>query len=329
MTEANQAAPSAAETAALSADDLNLLDPRLADGAKSEDEIWNEVQAEKAAKDDGGDTPEPVPAAAVVEPQAGAPAAEPAPSKPADAGNADIWATATPEQKAAFEAASADKAKFEQRYRSSVGRISALQKKINAAQATPSRDIGNARDEIAGIQQDYPDIGQPLIKALEKIDGKLDHLSNTEKADLESARTELNEIVDGETKRLLSVHPDYEDVLAKNGKAFVAWVEDQPRSIREAAHQNAQFIADSDGAAKVIEGFKRHLGLIKEPPAPAPTPQPAPQPKLDDRRQRQIEGSASPQRTGGRPTITGIPAEGDEDAIWAAIQAEKAQKARA
>ncbi|GAA4108830.1 hypothetical protein ACFFTN_01425 [Aminobacter aganoensis] len=328
MTEQTQAAPAAAETAAITADDLSLIDPRLADTVKDEAELWNEIQAEENARDNPAaktveDDPEPeaeaAPAAAVDEntPKPDAPAAE--------APKPDIWANATPEQRAAYEQAVTERAKFEQRSRSASGRISALQRKINAAQDKPSRDIGNARDEIAGIQEDYPDIAQPLSKALEKLDGKVDRLSASEKADLESAQSELNDLVDAETNRLLAVHPDYVDVLNKNGRAFVAWVEDQPRAIREAAHQNANVIADSDAAIKVVEGFKKHLGLVKDTPAPTPdpAPQPAPQPKLDDRRQRQIQGSASPQGKVGRPTVSGIPEEGDAKAIWDAFDAQE------
>ncbi|MCA0276255.1 MAG: hypothetical protein LCH86_09635 [Proteobacteria bacterium] len=324
MTEQTQAAPAAAEAAAITADDLNLIDPHLADPVKDEAELWNEIQEEENARDNPAaktveDNPDPVVEAA--------PAADTT-SKPdapaADTQKPDIWANATPEQRAAYEQAVTERAKFEQRSRSASGRISALQRKINAAQASPSRDLGNAREEIAGIQQDYPDIGQPLTKALEKIDGKLDQLSASEKADLESARSELNDLVSTETNRLLAVHPDYEDVLKKNGKAFVAWVEDQPRAMRDAAHQNADYISDSDAAIRVVEGFKRHLGLIKADPAPtpAPDPQPAPQPKLDDRRQRQIQGSASPHGKVGRPTVSGIPEEGDPKAIWDAFDAQ-------
>lgn len=310
MSDQAPAAPSAAEP------ELVPAAPPVAEQIKTEEEIWSEIQAEK----------EPATAASEQQPAAApepAPVSEPDPAAPA----ADIWANATPEQKAAFEAAQADAAEKEKRLRSSYGRVSALQRKINAAQ--PSREASNARDEIAGIRNDYPEIAEPLTKALDKIDGKLDHLSKAETSDVEAARTELAGIVEQEASRLAARHPDYVAVLKANGPAFKAWVDDQPLRIRQAAVRNAENIFDADGAIEVVEGFKKHLGLDKAPapaPTPAPAPSPASQPTLDDRRQRQIAASASPQRSGGRATVSGIPAEGDEDAIWNAIQAEKAQK---
>lgn len=322
MTEQTPAAPGAAAPIPVP------VDPPVADQPQDETAIWDSFEAaDEAAK---GDKTEPAPAAEPAseqEPVDGdktVPEAEPTPATPAEVA-VDIWANATPEQKAAFETASADKAKAEQRYRSSVGRISALQRKINAAQ--PSREASAARDEIAGMHTDYPEIAQPLAKALEKIDGKLDNLSKSEQSALEADTAEFNSLVEAEKATLLAKHPDYADVLGKNAGphgVFAKWLDDQPRRIRDAAARNATYIADGDGAIEVIEAFKTHLGLIK--PA-QPSPQPAPQPALDDRRKRQIEGSSAPLGRGGRPTVSGIPPEGDPQAIWDAF--EQQERARA
>lgn len=324
MSDTATAAPGAAETSAITAEDLNLIDPRLADTTKDEAEIWNELQEEETARAAGqdrvaashvDDTREPEGAGA----SKATPAADPTPATPAQAGGADIWASATPEQKAAYEAE-------RQRYRSSIGRISALTRKLNAQNAAqPSREYSQARDHIAGIRNDYPELAQPLEKALGTIDTKLDQIARAEQTTRDAEVNELNDLVAAETRRLLTKHPDYETVLKQHGQAFAAWVEDQPRNIREAAHRNGNFIADSEEAGAVIEGFKKHIGLIAEPARPAV--QPAPQPVLTDRRQRQIEASASPQRSGGRPTISGIPESGDPQAIWDAFDAQDRARA--
>lgn len=330
MTTEAPAAAAAAATPALAADDLNLVGD-LADQSKDVAELWGEFDAaDKAAEKDpttppAEDAQEPQGTAAT-EPQA---PAEPAPAKPADAGGADIWANATPEQKAAFEAANADKAKFEQRFRSSVGRISALQRKINAASAEPSREIPSAREKVAGIANDYPELAEPLKHLADATDGTRERIVKSEQASLAADTAELNDLVAAETERLLTAHPDYADVLGQNagpGGVFAKWLDDQPRRIRDAAHENARFIANADGAAMVMHEFKKHLGLIKETPA-APAPAPAPQPPLNDRRQRQIEASASPQRSGGRPAISGIPENGDPQAIWNAFEAQDRARA--
>lgn len=320
MTDQTSAAAPAAATPALVADDLNLVGD-LVDQAKDATELWGEFEAAEQA----AEKPATAPAEGVQEPEGSGAPATPAQTTPAPAAP-DIWANATPEQKAAFEAERADKAKFEQRFRSSVGRISALQRKINAAQAQPSREIPSAREKVAGITNDYPELAEPLLELAGGNDELRERVSKSEKASLEADTSELNDLVAAETERLVTRHPDYADVLAKNGRAFAAWVEDQPRRIREAAVRNAEFIADADSAAEVIHEFKRHLGLIRETPA-SPAPAPAPQPSLNDRRARQFEASASPQRSGGRPTVSGIPENGDPQAIWNAFEAQESARA--
>lgn len=330
MTVQPGAAPQGAAQPVLAADDLNLVGA-LADQAKDESELWNEFEeAEKttaASPDDMGKAAEPS-AETEAQPQAQttkeapvstqqpAAAASPAPA-------ADIWANATPEQKAAYEAAVAERSKFEQRFRSESGRVSALTKKINAA-AQPGRQTPNAREAIASIRTDYPEIAQPLEKVVEAIEGQAENLNRVQTGEVEAAREELHGIVQAETAMLTEKHPDYADVLKKNGQAFVDWVEDQPRRIREAARMNASFIADGAAAIEVIDGFKKHLAGLAAPAQQQPSPaqqreaQPPvqPQPNLSDRRQRQIQGTSAPQRGGGQATVSGIPADGDPEALW-------------
>jgi len=316
--------PQAAAEAATLIPDPALTAAPPAEVVKTEEEIWGEIQAGKEQSPAPADAPPSEAAGESTGDPAPAPAADPA--SPATAvPAADLWATATPEQKAAYEILQASEAEKDRRLRRSFGKISALSRKINAAEASAkeNRHEAKSRDEIAPLGNDYPEIAQPLTKALDTIDNRLDHLSKAEKSSLEADQRELKELVDVETETLIKAHPDYATVLKENSAAFATWIEDQPRSIREAGYRNANFIADSDGAIKVVEGFKTHLGHVT---APAPTP--APQPSLDDRRQRQIAASASPQRSGGRATVSGIPAEGDEEAIWNAIQAQK-ERARA
>lgn len=318
MTEATPAAPSAAETAIVPAD------PPQAEQQQDEGQIWKEIEAEEAK---AADQPAAAPAEAADAPEA-QPGPEPAktPQTPPAAAPApaevDIWANATPEQKAAFEAANAERAKFEQRSRSASGRISALQRKLNAAQAQPSRTETPAREAVAGIETDYPEIAQPLAKVAEAVDGQREQIKKQTQDSIDADTAELNELVAEETALLVAKHPDYVDVLKANGPAFKAWVDDQPLRIRQAAIKNASYIADSEGAIKVLDGFKQHLAQIAPPaqqqqqqPAPA-APAAAPQPALDDRRQRQLAGNAAPTTPGGRPTVSGIPEDGDPKALW-------------
>lgn len=327
MTDENlAAAPAAAEPAAVVAE----VQPAPQEPEKTGSELWNEIEAEEAkAAEKPADFPEPErqsdPAPAPT------PAAEPAPA-------ADIWANATPEQKAAFEAANAERDEYKHKFRSNVQRISHLQRKINAAEATKLvRDEAPAREAIAGIKTDYPEIAQPLEKVAEAVDGQREQVKKATQASIDADTAELNDLVAEETASLVEKHPDYIDVLKANGSAFKAWIDDQPLRIRQAAQRNASHIADSGGAIEVMNGFKKHLEQIapkpapETPPAPAPaaTPAPAPQPALDDKRQRQLAGTATPITQGGRPTVSGIPEDGDPKAIWEQWDAHDRQKARA
>lgn len=312
MTDAEKAAASAAadETAAsadTSADLANLDTAPVQED--DEDTVWASIQNEKKGLEEPVDTKDP----------GEAEAAEKADKAETQSEPADIWASATPEQKAAFEAAMSERAKFEERFRSSAARAGSLQRKINAARKEASR-AEPARDELAGISQDYPEIAQPLEKALARIDGRLENLTKARQSEIESDEAELAAIIETETKTLAAKHPDYVTVLKENGPAFAAWVEDQPARVRAAAYRNGQMIVNADEAAEVVGGFKKFLN-------PEAAKAPDPQQSLDSRRQRQMASMSSPQRSGSsRPTVSGIPEEGDEEAIWAAIQAEKRRK---
>ena len=315
MTDTDKAAaPAAADGTAMSADtsaDVENLANAPAVQEEDEDAVWASIQAEKKGLEEPVASESPVEAEPAEKPAQAEPAPEPV----------DIWANATPEQKAAYEAATAERAKNYERFRSSAARASALQKKLNAAAQEGRRDERPAREELAGISQDYPEIAQPLEKALERIDGRLEHLAKARQSEIETDQAELVGIVEAETKTLAAKHPDYVTVLQQNGPAFQAWVEDQPARLREAAYRNGQMIVNADEAAQVIDGFKRFIT------GGAPRAAPEPPQSLDSKRQRQLASMSSPQRSGSsRPTVSGIPEEGDEEAIWAAIQAEKRRK---
>jgi hypothetical protein len=357
MTE-NTATPQAPQgDAALSADDLSLIDPNLEDQGRDEAEIWDEFDQAEAkpgsdadaaaaqsaeagsAQAEGSEAGKEGAAkheAGVAPPKEGAGTELPAQSQP------DIWASAPPELKSAFEAMQAEKAKLEQRIRSDDGRVAAYQRKLRELQQGargPDRDAGraavDARAAIEELAEQYPEIAQPLQKALDAVDSKLQTLDEREKSRTQAEIDEIEAHVAAETAKLEGEHPDWYDVLAKNGKAFAEWIEDQPRRIREAARRNDEQIISASQAAEVVEAFKKHLGHARQDdPQPKPTPAPAadpaatpaqptptPNPELNDRRRRQLAGSSSPPKSSGRPTVAGIPEDGDPEAIWAAFDA--------
>lgn len=300
MTDESPAADPAAEDEAVSTPQPADADAAAADDAAEDaSAIWAELKADEDA-------------AAAGQPQA----PEPAPANDLEAQHArQLEAEERRKERLEASAATAtgdEQAKIQHGIKSATGRIHALQRKIAAAKELPGRDTKTARDAIAGIKEDYPEIAKPIEDALGHIEGKMDRLYKAEASAREADQHELNTLVEAETNRLLEAHGDYASVLRQNGTAFQKWVDDQPRALRDAAYRNAEFIVDAGEAIEVVGRFKRHLGLIKDDPAPTPQQQ-----SLSDRRQRQIAASATPHRTSSRPAVTGAPPDGaDRQSLW-------------
>lgn len=318
----------------INADDLDLIDPSLADSDKSAEDLWNEIAAEEgedktvtaaaadadgddATNDPGDDRPDTTTSA---KPKGDA----------AEAGTPDPWASAPEELRAAYEAERARSAELEQKARSAEGRAKAHQRKLEdlrrAMEKSKSPEmLLEAQNELRRVENEYPEVTQPLKKALGAI---TDRITAEEEGRARAARTEFGEIIRTETAKLAERHPDWDTFLKQHGgPAFAAWVDDQPRRIREALAVNGDAIVDADGAIALIDAYKQHLG-VKPAAAPASVPSavhPTHNP-LADRRQRQLAATATPNRSGGRPTVSGIPEDGDPQAIWDAFEAEEQRR---
>src|SRR5690606_22850522 len=313
----------------ITADDLSLIDPNLEDHGKDEAEIWKEFEQDETGKSDPPDDEPPADEQGRDEPgdkETGKDAAQDAPSSPQEGTQEgekpDPWSSAPPELKDAYEALKAEKeaieatkAKLEQRIRSDDGRVAAYQRRIKeltqaAGKKEPSRQASvDARAAIEGIAEQYPDIAQPLQKVLDALDSRIEKLDERETSRTKAEVEEIEAHVRAETEKLETEHPDWFDVISRNAAAFDAWVEDQPRRIREAAYRNSEHIISASEAAEVVAAFKKHLGASAEPPAAQPpqnvaapqAAQPAspaqpntpPNSELNDRRKRQLAGSAS------------------------------------
>lgn len=324
----------------ITAEDLSLLDPALEDAGKTEEDFWNDLESKEAPAN--GSAPD---ADENKEPEAKA-EEKPGDAKPADAGKVeekpDIWGTASPEQRAAFEEAQRRASEAEHRLRSDGGRVSSLQRKINSLQealkakpGTDARRNQTATEALGRLKTEYPEIADLLDPVLSSVRGEVTDLSNAEKQRIAVAQRDLNEsvneyatIVTNNARTVEQAHPGYEKFLLDNQQAFLAWVEDQPRAIREAAYANAQHVVDAPSAIDVIQRFKAHI----TPGAKVDTAQPGTKTEtqpLNGKRERQLAASASPQGGGRRPTTTGIPDTDDEQAIWNAMEAQEQARRRA
>ena len=335
-------------------DDLALIDDKLADDSKSEDELWNEIDAEEVAAANGdkppGDTP--TAAAASIEDQldAGLDAGEKGaatPDKdvkdPKDADATDIWADASEGQRAAFDAAQDEIKKLGHSDRSQRGRVSTLQrqvaditKQLDRAAKPPGDKTGDAdagttdgylaSEGWKAFAGEYPEVAGPLGEVVTGLQGEVANL-NSQLGVITDDRTA--DAVETQTELLAKEHSDWLTTTAEDG--FGPWLEDQPRHIKEAAGRNAEKIVDAREAADVVGRFKAfRLEQDDKPAGPGPGDKPKDQEtgkSLSGKRKRQLETSSGA-RPKGAGVATGIPAEGSDEAMWDAWDKEDERQAR-
>lgn len=275
--------------------------------------------------------------------------------------DAKLLEQAPPEVRAAYEAVQAELDRVRQSESSQRGRVGAMQRQVNTlsqrindltkgggggsqgqqqkdgasgAEADASKDpTGFLKgEEWQGFATDYPEIAGPISKL---IGGMQSQLADAGKKLDAIGDERLNAALDEQETRLNDAHSDWFDVISTsvNGEAvakpeFVAWLESQPRHIREAAARNSQRIVDAAEAADVIGRFKEHIGLKPgSRQQDAGKGNDAGKKQTTGRRTRQLEAAAST-RTGGPGAVSGIPEEGDPEAIWDGFEAKEQAEQR-
>lgn len=343
-------------------EDLDLVDDSLEDEGKDDAALWQEFDTAESgaaapASDDttpppgetGGEGDDGEPGAAAGEAEGsdsaagGAGEGEPSPGQQPDGGEPSgtqdkVWADATPEQRAAHEAAQAQIAKLEQAERSNRGRLSALQRQLNDLQrkppAAPSSEDGKgaaggeegdpgeqadsdflASKDWEAFKEEYPEVAGPM----EKVVGTLQsHIKRQEKELSAIGQERRQSALEEQASVLIETHPDWQEVTAEEG--FVEWLDSQPRHIREAAMRNAEDIVDAEEAADVVGRFKEYRaaqtgGDDARNKGSRDTSRGNRNDALTGRRQRQLESASTARtRTPGGPS--GIPEDGDEEKIW-------------
>lgn len=304
--------------------------------AGDDDALWNELEAAergtpseqppiegRAEPDDPAFEPETEgqPEAALTEGQS----QEPAPEAGNSAQPSDVWASAPPELKAAYEEERRARNNLEHRIRSDDGRVAAMQRRIAELEsklpkprenAPPGETPQDRAERLKQLREDYPEVAQPILQEMDEMRQTVETLRSLEEQRMQQGFAYQESV-------LAENHADWRQVLGSNGATFQAWLEDQPKAVRESAMLNANQIVDANAAADVVGRFKQFLGMTPTQPAQATSQAP-----LNDRRQRQLAASAAPRGNAGRPVASGIPENGDEAAIWAAFEAQEAQEAR-
>lgn len=240
------------------------------------------------------DAPSPAPAA---DPQD---AADDNGSPPADTPTIDdIWKNAPPELRAAREKELRD---AELRYRSSQGRVSALDRELarlrSQNQSQPGQQQERQAEEqpsanskaepsakekkLAELREEYPDLAEPILDDMAEMRAELAELKKGYGA-IEQER--VSAAVQGQQDMLIAKHPDYLTVAAD--ERFGGWLQSAPLAIQQAFLRNSEKIVDAEDAALVIGMFKNEMGIGATGQQASPQPS-AQQPAPSQRRQRQL-----------------------------------------
>lgn len=175
----------------------------------------------------------------------------------------DLFADATPEQRAYLQSLLADRDREAQAARSANGRYAATQRQlaekerqfneqINSIQQADkngdgkdaTRQLDALESRIAAMREDYPDIADHMQGVADALrDGLRSEISQVKEpvAQLreQAQARQHEELITIETDELIRRHPDAETVVVS--QEFQAWIAKQPPSV--------QGIANSDSAA--------------------------------------------------------------------------------
>jgi hypothetical protein len=339
-----------AETGAGPAEDAapTLVD-ETDDRPETPDAHWAEFEAADAAK--AGEAPEsaaaptePEPAAepepdqgasdAPAEPEAAKP--EPAKAAPATAETkpapvVDVWANATPEQLA-------ERDRLIALERTHLGRVRSLQRQLDSGgkggvvtPKAPKAAKSLQSEKGQRLRSEYPEVAEPIAE-------ELDELRSTVAVFVEdreiARRNAAGELVERK-------HKGYEQTVASPD--FAAWLSSQPAYVRAAAEKNGEWIVDATEAVDILDRYEAFRSAksartsAQDGNGARPNAEAGPSGRetgrentgtsLSGRRLRQLESSAGT-RVGGPGAASGIPEDGDPEAMWKAMDAEDARKAR-
>lgn len=209
----------------------------------------------------------------------------------------DIWANASAEQRAAFEAANQRAEQAEHRAKSDEGRFNAYQRDL-AVIRRQTRTLGDTLakgDDLSAlvtgeswekVKSEYGEDLAPILTALETI-------AQQRKSDAEQFQQLSQELVaadyDDNEAKLAEIAPDWQGLFARPD--FAGWLDSKPAMYRETLAKNWDAVTDPAGVAEVASRFRDELTASgKLTPSHMPTPSPEPLP-IDPKRAAQLEGA--------------------------------------
>lgn len=324
----------------------------------AEQQAWNDLEAmergdEPTSDADNRDDPPAdteaedatAAAAAEAEEQDDGAAASQDDDPPADGGKPavspegdDLWADATPTERARFESAFAEATDEQraaylaarQRIKSANGRVSQQAREMNnlrrqleevTAKAPPADPAGGGEadpfedDEWKEVEDQYPDVAKPLRAVVGRIVSTLQEENRQLKSQVGSFATATSKAnYDDNYSSVLAEHQDYDAAIKST--EFVEWYQTAPRMVHEAVERNGKHIVDPTEVSEVIRLFKADTGFGGQ--TTEPEPKPGSPSKLEARRKAQLASSRAPRTRSPGRTTTAIP--DDEQGAWDAFE---------
>lgn len=118
---------------------------------------------------------------------------------------------------------------FEHSFKSQVGRVSALQKKIDS-EAKP--DDSEIDEELQGVLEEYPDIAKPIINFLEKkykgIESRIEPIQQVEQ---QRQAQDEQRYIDHQLSILDKDNEGWRNTIAS--AEYLAWLDKQPVAVRQ------------------------------------------------------------------------------------------------
>lgn len=229
-----------------------------------------------------------------------------------------------------------DKEKLRHQLASEQGRRRANQRKIRQM----SRELAEARrnapsestddeeaPDLSSVKEEYGDVVGPLVDEVERQNKKLAQIEANEKAAFTRKEDEYKELVAEQRTVFVEAHPDAMKYLQANSDVFEAWVEDQPKAVRDTYAENASDIIDGEAVAEIYAQFNADLTEFQNSQTTSgePASEEASETTLQSRRRRQLAGArTTSSRT--QPRTSSEPSKDDDsDAAfeWAMKEARK------
>lgn len=170
------------------------------------------------------------------------------------------------------------------RYKADQRQIRELRARLADYEAGKAKDDDAARErreKIERAREDYPDVVGPIADRLDDFDKQTEE---RQKRAQDADEQEFARVTAAQQALFEKEHPDGFDVIAANPAEFQAWLDDQPRAVRDAFEDNRTAITDGIAAAHLV-------GLFKQSRAAPTLPDEDREDPTSVRRRRQLNGA--------------------------------------